>query len=177
MRIIVEGPDNSGKTTLISKLCNTMIGKILYGPVVNTAGPNADFDKFWLEQLPVSGVPFGLMPIHDRFFYSELVYGPVIRGSIRGKGSTLLKVLNELRYDALLIYARPPLHVMTDTLGDREQMAGVRERMVDLVEEYDGVMTQELPHYGARFLPYDFTNLEAAEAVSKTVRRYLDGEL
>lgn len=168
-RIIVEGMDGSGKTTLINKLMKEFPGLEL---VVNTLGPDQDFNSWWPQEF--DRLPDAPVPIHDRFFYSELVYGPVIRKSILAAPELVDNGLWFLRNTALLIYARPHSDSLREAVTVKDQMAGVHEYFDSLLSLYDNLMAVELEWYGKRFVQYDWAN-EAA--LSQLVRGYLNGEM
>jgi len=71
--IIIEGTDNTGKTTLAIELA-----KRLYMPIINRLYPRDTIFEECLEIL-ASPKPY----IIDRMFISELVYGKVKRGHSR----------------------------------------------------------------------------------------------
>jgi GTPase SAR1 family protein len=78
MIIIVEGPDGAGKSTLINKLLASHPGSIYkhFGKPENEDEAN----NYWkvyakaVKDAPTTGVT-----IFDRSWYSDLVYGPVLR--------------------------------------------------------------------------------------------------
>jgi thymidylate kinase len=149
LRIIVEGMDGTGKTYLVDYLRNQFPQLDL---VVNKLGPEQNFDVWWPEQL--ERAKSSKVPIHDRFFYSELVYGPVIRGHIVANPNVVQNVLWFLRTTTLLIYARPPVPVIRRQLGKNKQMAGVESHFQQLLELYDQLMMAERSWYGNRFVHY-----------------------
>lgn len=171
MRIIVEGPDGAGKTTLIQSLLDTEPTQ----PVRNKMEDKQDFDQWWPEILNWHGNVF--VPLHDRFFYSELVYGPVIRGCIKAKMTTIVRVQKELRSGAALIYCRPSFAAIQAAASDKPQMAGVLDNLEILVKEYDTLLMQEATEYGRRFYLYDWQADEEPRGVTKFVRAYLSGGL
>jgi len=171
VRIIVEGPDGAGKSTLIRGL-TTIYPQLEI--VRNTMEDKQMFDLWWPQAIGESHDPD--IPIHDRFFYSELVYGPVIRGSIKAKGTTIVRTIGQLRRDALLIYCRPMYSTITSNIrGD--QMEGVHENIEKLVDEYDYLFSQEVDYYGRRFYLYNWEATTEPDGVTETVRGYLTGEL
>jgi len=74
--IIVEGCDNSGKTTLAKKFAKGL--KLGY---VKSPGPDANYD-WWMKELTLPPDKLAYS-VYDRFYYSELVYGPILREGIR----------------------------------------------------------------------------------------------
>lgn len=170
--IIIEGMDGSGKSTLIEHLMMTVPNLEL---VRNAKGPDQDLDVWWPEQLDRQDD--GFVPLHDRFFYSELVYGPILRGSIKASPTLVRNALWFLRTSALLIYARPRVDKLAVGVLDKPQMVGVLEHFNDLLELYDRTMMDEQSWYGRRFYRYDWQVPGAQEAVRKLVLGYLAGNL
>lgn len=75
--IIVEGPDNSGKTTLVDSICKAF-------PLLRrfkSPGPASTYD-WWMEMLTLDPDILA-MSVFDRFLFSEYVYGPLCRNTIR----------------------------------------------------------------------------------------------
>lgn len=77
MIYIVDGPDGAGKTTLARKIKEATPGaKILhFGP---PATPE-DAKNYWLVYLHAIEDNDGQTIIFDRSWYSDLVYGPIMR--------------------------------------------------------------------------------------------------
>jgi thymidylate kinase len=172
-RIIVEGMDGSGKTTLIQALIDRIPGLEV---VRNEKGPEQNFNNWWYYQL-ARRTPWRT-PIHDRFFYSELVYGPVLRGSVSARGDVIQQVQSILRTSALLIYARPDENQLRQGLSTNPQMEGVSDRFTQLLKLYDLTMDEEADWFGDRFVWYVWhrDNLEL-ERVEGITRSYLAGAI
>jgi len=165
-RIIVEGADGTGKTTLIEYLMNQFHFLRL---IVNTLGPQQNFNTWWPLQLAQNTPPE--VPIHDRFFYSELVYGPLFRGYLAASQGVISGVRFRLREEALLIYAntREPI------LDKNPQMEGVIDNHLSVERAYEKLMQSERDFYPAgRFYMYDWTEPDALHRVEAIVERYLD---
>lgn len=169
-RIIVEGMDSTGKSTLIGQLLNEFHQ---LHPVVNELGPDQDFDLWWQNEVDTNRDPF--VALHDRFFYSELVYGYHLRGYIKATASTQINISKALRKDALLIFARPSTENIIRTINNKPQMEGVTDRTYRLIQAYDDLMWEEQRHYGHRFIYYDWKR--GFGGGTETVERYLLGEL
>lgn len=167
-RIILEGADGSGKSTLIEALRYRFHNLEV---VRNELGPNQDFLKWWPEQLDREESP--LIPIHDRFFYSELVYGPILRGKLAVEGPIIGNISWFLRSSSMLIYARPPLSVVRKHSHDRKQMEGVHDQLSQIYELYDQIMGSEMSWYGDRFVYYDWTREGDLGKVEAAVEKYL----
>ena len=93
--LVIEGPDNSGKTTLVDRICAQFPSLLRH----KSPGPDADYD-WWMRQL--TQPPEALaVSIYDRFYFSELVYGPICRGQIS------LSVHRQEVIESLLVTAEP----------------------------------------------------------------------
>lgn len=173
MRIIVEGPDGAGKTTLVEYLHSLFDFEIICNP----KGPDQNFEWWWPETLILKGSRPDTTVIHDRFFYSELVYGPVIRGRVVVSNDLIRTTQAQLRQSAMLIYARPSEAALAQGVRVADQMEGVAEKHTKLIEAYDDLMTMEQFHYGKRFYRYDWRSDKEPRSVVEHVKRFLRGEL
>lgn len=169
-RIIIEGMDGSGKSTLIGQLAREFPQlEVVRRP------PNRHFDDWWPEELErTDQMP---IPIHDRFFYSELVYGPILRGKINANMELVNNLAWFMRSIALLIYTRPYSEIIRKSVYNNPQMEGVIDKFDVLLETYDSLMSVELQWYSTRFYRYDWNAENALPAVTNVVRRYLTGVL
>ena len=152
--IIVEGMDNTGKTTLIQQLAEDLkltIAKTYYKPW-------GDRDEMVLYANWLEICPFPL--IVDRHpFISELIYGTTLRGHSHSDRSLAASVQGI----HLVIYCRPPTDTILSTLQDREQMEGVDKHAKALLDLYDEVV-QDSVHY-------DYTAPEAYSNLLKEIKR------
>ena len=146
--IIIEGMDNTGKTTLAKELADR-----LGYTYVSGGGPEVGTFKGALSRMRLA------MPnkVQDRTWISELVYGPIVRGKF---GITDEEVMEFIRfhreYNIVLIYARRPLERILETLHEREQMDGVIKYASELVSRYDYYMLEKLPIYLPLPVCYNF---------------------
>ncbi len=74
MIFIIEGPDGSGKTTLAKRLSKQTGYKI-----IRSVQPETDEEKAQMMNQYVSTIRTRKNMIFDRCWYSEMVYGPVMR--------------------------------------------------------------------------------------------------
>lgn len=171
-RIVVEGMDGSGKTTLVNNLVEFLGDRAYPVPGYNRvpAGLKPPMQRWWMEQLAHN--PVGQVVVHDRFFYPELVYGPILRGKVIMDESTQAYVQNFLRERAFLIYCRPKIEVIKVGVTKEEQMTGVREKFHDLLQRYDEVMIEEAPHYNGRFFRYDWTDEKGLVRLAQRLSGY-----
>src|SRR6266498_3187089 len=79
--IIVEGPDGSGKTTLVNELFYIFKEQFPLA-IAHSPGPRPHVVEHTFEAFAYE-VKGGNRPvIHDRLFFSELVYGKILRGEV-----------------------------------------------------------------------------------------------
>lgn len=163
--IVVEGMDNSGKTTLIKTLMKETGLKGVFRK-------NRAYDlKGGMSMIKRSFFSSELK-IHDRhIIISEMVYGPILRGkSLFGDQSwDLLSYL--LKTYPIIIYCRPPTRKILD-FGTREQMEGVITQANHLISRYDWVFdivrkSFTLPEYN--FFEYDYTDKDADKKLKKII--------
>lgn len=172
-RIIVEGMDGSGKTTLIRQLMGLRID---LGIVRNDLEDKMDFNKWWPKVVDAENNK-AITPIHDRFYYSELVYGPVIRGRLSPELQLIANMAWFLRSNSFLIYSRPHTDQIRESLQKSKHMEGVTEKFDELVKLYDEIMDVEKQWYGERFFHYVWTREGELERLDRTLRRYTSGDL
>lgn len=171
-RIIVEGMDGSGKTTLVKNLNATFPNLEI---IVNEKHGKQDFNTWWPKVLEQEQK--GFTPLHDRFFYSELIYGPIIRGRINAESILISNVMWFLRAGSLLIYARPDSDRLRESSQANPQMEGVHDKFNELLELYDQLMAQEKEWFKNRFIHYVWHRPSEFEHVTELVRAYLNGGL
>lgn len=162
--------DGSGKTTLVKKLL-AGIGPEHSYLVRNDRGPDRDLGTFWYDSLGYN--PAGRVAIHDRFFYPEVVYGPVLRGRLSVEGSTIDYVSKFLRHFAFLIYCRPATATIQQGIEVEEQWPGVKENFTALLDQYDHIMMTESDWYQDRFFLYDWKRDDADVELMNALTRYI----
>lgn len=74
MIIILEGPEGAGKTTLANKLA-----KMLDFPYIHRSKPRSEKEKQEMYESYLQIVYSGQNTIFDRCWYSEIVYGKIMR--------------------------------------------------------------------------------------------------
>jgi hypothetical protein len=151
MLIIVEGPDGSGKSTLIKRI------KSLPGlPQLWCLSSASRYrDQFllgdflgWLRQRPSD-----VRLLFDRFpLISECVYGPILRGSLWGRPLTdsamsgrdmmIENHLKELDPEPLIIYTRVPIENLRESIQQEPQLDGVISQLDLIYAEYERMMTR-----------------------------------
>lgn len=155
--VIVEGMDNTGKTTLI-QLINREYARG-YASAKVSLGPNCSADEqlTWLQMVlsQVDVTPNDLL-VFDRFLpICDTIYGNVLRGGSLWDIADL--ELERIRncYNPLIIYCRPHMEKIVGFEDGREQMEGVVENSKALVEAYDETM-EILMLKGFEVIRYDY---------------------
>lgn len=156
--IVVEGPDGSGKTTLINKL-----QEVLGYPVHHTGGPPAD-RAAWVHKLMVlwdfKNRAQGGPVILDRLPHiSETTYGPLYDRPLMDPLDVLNRDLQDLR--PLIIYCRLPHVARMFSHISMEEKAHKPRSHVDLV----------LRNYDRLVAAYD-ARIESVEKLGVPVIRY-----
>ena len=106
--IIVSGPDNSGKTTLVGEICEQYPNLV----PLKSVGPATNYD-WWMRVLVHPPEELSNL-ICDRFFYSEFVYGPLVRGKV-----SLSPHQQEVIYSMLM--SAEPLVIQCHLIENREK--------------------------------------------------------
>lgn len=165
-RIIVEGMDGAGKTTLIDEL------QLHFPGLQRIVRPQGrPLNDWWPEEMDRQRID--PVPIYDRFFYSELVYGPILRGKFEPDLVLINNVAWFLRSVAFLIYVRPHSSVIRENVRESQQMVGVKDNFSELLEAYDNVMEVEKQWYKDRFFHYDWRKPGDDFTLQSALRKYL----
>lgn len=161
--IHIEGPDGSGKTTLVKWMADR-----LGFPMIPTDDP----PKSWEECLAriERRVHPGLVCDRSSGLISELVYGPVLRGGTIVPEDVMWKVVETLIREAPItfVYCRPPEEALNPSFRPEEDprhVEGVKSRQSQLVARYDEVMAQ-VSRMGGRVIRYDRTRQTPEEVVA-----------
>lgn len=151
--IILEGPDNAGKTTLAKQL-----SKALGIPERHSERPN----PAWTPVECLEHSSRQLRPqraILDRVYaISEPIYGPVCRGKSALGDKAREAILDLYQRPYLIIYCRPRRATILQNAG-REQMPGVLENHVQLIQRYDDFMLDICRFSKCKVIQYDWQNI------------------
>ena len=157
--LIVEGPDGSGKTTLVN-LLKAELG-VGVAPRVVSKDTEAMVDlRGWVDH----NLDTGLVPtIFDRHrLISEPIYGPIMRDDAEPGFDTLswlaprMKRFYELR--PFIIYCLPPLSVVLENLkGDPDNIAIV-DRAERIYQSYVSRISLDLEFAPRTPMVWDYTN-------------------
>lgn len=160
--IIVEGLDNTGKTTLVKELVNR-----LGIPSMIRVRPKAE-TEFRIDLLRVLTDGPWIMDRHP--IISEMVYGPILRGGMVIEEDNLNALATLIDQSPMFIYCRPPDSVILN-FGEREQMDGVIDQAQILLARYDFVMQFIRSRLPDRVIFYDY------QSMNDTRKAHLLGQL
>ncbi len=161
--IIVEGCDNTGKTRLIEQLVKffpTLVS-------IKSKGLERPDLSRWLCAQLLGGVDSLKRRIYDRFFLSELVYGPVLRGgtSFTDEQEEFIWNLLQVTQPLIIICHRDDLAEAVTTLGEREQLDGVDQHYTTLSDRYRIHIGPLLEEKNLAPLWYDFAEEDSFEGI------------
>lgn len=169
--IILEGPDNAGKTTLSLELHRVFGWPVEHSnkpELLQYEGPDREFMAYMhsIQHLSPKAI------IRDRTYaISENVYGPIVRGQ------SMLGVYQEqsLKYLAQtqipLVYCRPPLKNILATT--KKEMKGVCENHMAIVNRYDS-MIELLEDCGMFVFRYDYTKPDAWNKLTRGLLTHIN---
>lgn len=142
MIIIIEGPDGSGKTTLAEKL-----HKQTKYPIVHMSQPKTEDEKKRMLGEYLQMVRNGKNMIFDRCWYSEMAYGPVMRGGSAISYPDMYMLEEQLaKAGAIIIYATGPKAALWQRCQKRgEDYVTTRSDFNAICENFDKIMS--IPHH------------------------------
>ncbi|MEU2133602.1 hypothetical protein [Streptomyces sp. NPDC018352] len=153
--LVLEGPDGAGKSTLAERLSALHGFRVIHSP---RTPDHLDLATRYREILGGAG-----RILFDRCFVSELVYGPLHRGTSRITWSEALdlaeSVINRV---GLFVHLTAPPPVIRQRLLDRDGEAASLEEVAALVTGYQRVFST-LADY-TKVLTLDTTALQLPSA-------------
>lgn len=166
--IILEGADGAGKTTAAEEL-----SRILQAPLIHSPGYNVNW---WMSAFAHHEADPGDIVIYDRFYFSEFVYGPVLRGSNRVEPwfEEYVRKVWLPSVKPLVIFCHVPYETAEVTSTARDQMAGVSEHLAEIQQAYESFFKHEAftSIKGPWLMHHDFTKKPLdIEAVRSWVRQ------
>lgn len=179
--IIVEGPDNSGKTTLVASLVKDLKLKVLDSDI---KGPplDAQDNYFRTKSLILKALKHPRSnTITDRLsLIGESIYGPICRGKDlwvpmfekKMKMYTVLKII-----DPFFIYCRPPKNIVLN-MGSHQLKDYDTPEHITQVEKNKALILKAYDNYFAffrayNFFQYDYTQPEHYETLIQRLKEYL----
>jgi hypothetical protein len=155
--IIVEGPDGSGKTTLIKNILDAYPDLTVAPRVVSKETNDLVDLQQWVDQNLAEGFQYTLF---DRYrLISEFIYGPVLRKEQRAGFTSPAWVHGSLRrfyqLKPIIIYCLPPLSVVKMNIAGDETNRAVWDHVEQLYTAYLQRASLDVIHAGA--VVYDYT--------------------
>lgn len=153
MIIIIEGPDGSGKTTLANKIKEQTGYMLLHRSHHTDAKPDSLFDEY------AQVIKAGKNCIMDRGWYSEMVYGPVMRDGSLITYPQMYELERLLaKSGALLIYCTAPERTLWKRCCLRgEDYVTSKSAFERICKGFDALM-YDVPHY-IPVLTYEYKDL------------------
>ena len=165
-KIIVLGMDNTGKTTLVEQLSNEF--KCDH---IKSLGPG--YTKEEMKEEMIRKLNIEELVVLERFsIFEELVYGPILRGISKFDKEDIEEIRS---YDPIIIYCRPDNETIFN-FGDREQMEGVIEQRVKLVNAWDKLIAELKINYNFDIIPYNWTEKRSLMRLKHEITERLENE-
>ena len=161
MIIVVEGPDNAGKTTLCQYIAKKMRA-VLIKAERPSKGPDL---QAYTNMLEVARLYSGIVVTDRHVAISEPIYGTIIRG-----GHPLAEgdIVNARARIHAIVYCRPPTPAILSTIADRSQMEGVLDHAERIIMAYDELFLRD---WSFPILGYDYTQDPAGSIRDKLIER------
>ena len=138
--IVVEGPDGSGKDTLIEKLLKDFGHELMLGPRAVKSSKEGPVDALpsWTVRDVNSWDYLDTMRIYNRHpVISEPIYGSIIRGHMAMGMSPIVTAARPImERDCLVIWCCPDLSRVTENVHDGRDMPGVQENIRAIYKAY-----------------------------------------
>lgn len=146
-RIIVEGPDGSGKTSMISRLRSWNPNALMASRACTSEnGPIAALKQWIDDDVENEDWEEGEIVIYDRHpLISEPIYGPLIRGYI-DPGLTDRTWLGSayqawIAHNPIIIYCLPPYPIVYENIlkthqGSTKHLQGVVQHAMAIYDSY-----------------------------------------
>lgn len=171
--IIVSGPDNSGKTSLINHLlANTNLVRI---PKFNVLPPWEHPEEYanWIKKTLLTSPSNGIV---DRCFIDELAYGPIMRGKVNLPLLDLISIYTIYgNVKPLLIITDPGVDSIVSTYKQREQYPNLPENLMVRKEYYSVIHSRPFSKAPIYIFNYNFD--PDYTLVKSVIKHYLKEEV
>lgn len=132
MKIIIEGPDGAGKTTLAQTL-----SRMTKYPIIHRSKPESDEERDSMMNGYLVNSQTTDNAIYDRYAYSELVYGTVMRDKSYVSFEQLLQIEDNLaKAGGMVIFCDAPIDLLwnrclargEDYITDLRALTAIQDR-------------------------------------------------
>lgn len=174
LNIVVFGCDNTGKTTLCEDLEKWLTENHKKVNMVHSLGPNKTIDEQIEFMKLCLNNEVSEVNIFDRFpVIEETVCGTILRNKNNFADNSFKGLLgySYLRFVDIFVFCNPGLQKVI-RWGDREQMDGVKENVVDLMNGYNK-FAYELMQANFNVMEYNYSIKNNIEAIKHDVSRRL----
>lgn len=142
MIFVIEGPDGSGKSTLARQIANSTGFKIIH-----KEQPKTEEEMQSMLQEYIDILKSGKNCILDRSWYSEMVYGPIIRGASHISYPDMYRLETILsRKGALVVYCGAPTNVLWERCKARGETFITQKETLHRISEAFEELMQGVPH-------------------------------
>lgn len=167
--IIIEGMDNSGKSTLAEFIGSRTRVPVEHSPSELVRSGRYEEWLYWIEWSLLGERGHYVFDRHP--ILSEPVYGPVCRGRNLLETTSYLIELKER--DPFILYCRPPDEKIFNF--EKEEADGVIEHAVELLNAYDDFF-HKIIQSGFDVYVYDYTSVDSEHSILPKIVRYLQGK-
>ncbi len=165
--IIIEGCDNTGKSTLAEKL-----GKDLGLEVHHSVRPDSTLSPHNIMEHARRQLRPRRVILDRVFAISEYVYGRVIRGQSLLKEFHSDAIMELYQRNHMIIYCRPSDKVIQDNKG-RDQMEGVVDNFPRIIAEYDDLIKELEQFYKGHIVYFDYTSRNSYSIILELAKIHL----
>ena len=162
--IIVEGADGSGKSTLCRMLlAEGLVEKVLPSPRITAKGDTERMKYETDQYLRIYGTNNRVAV--DRFLFSEIVYGPILRGSsVLSRNEYLTKLLELMMSGSIIIFCLPEkLHFKPD------ENPAVLEK-IELIKQAYQACFEDVAFTTSRTYLYNWESLHSFKKLKKFIK-------
>lgn len=148
MIIIVEGPDGAGKTTLVESLLRSIPGATMqhFGAPET---PEAAEEYWQVYAAAIQKVQPNQVVIFDRSWYSDMVYGPVMRrrSEMSRAHADMLSAMVVASGGGMILYCTAPIKVLASRCRQRgESYVTAYADLQDITKLYSDVMQTQVSY-------------------------------
>lgn len=138
--IILEGPDNAGKSTIAKKIEKDLNKKGVITKIKHFDTPDETFDFYDDYLKEMEGNEF---KIFDRFFYSELVYSELLGREARISKSTIRTIEDKiLEKNGIIYFVNPGIETLKNRLIKNGDEIMKENLLSDAIKIYKSVLAQ-----------------------------------